>query len=189
MDIIDPAIDFMEFIALLAGVCGICFAVIIPLTKKMNEVTYELRLDKTVSKLQGEKPLIKEDGCYTAEEIAANVACQNPYLVNPMSVPRIENLYVYKYCDDEVDKLEISERNIKLALCGEEITLTGLAQYDPDTASVVLKKIKTWCANNGMDYKKTRFKIMFSMGEDSKSLDNIYQLYYLDSNGEFKKCM
>lgn len=188
MDIVDPALDFMEFIALLAGICGICFTVIIPLTKKINEVNYELRLDKTVSRLQGEKPLILEDGCATAEEIAATVACQNPYLVNPISVPKIENLYIYKYCDDGVIAMKDSEKPVKLKLCGEMIKITGLAQYDPDTASEVLKKIKVWCNNKGLNYKTTRFKIMFSMGKSSLVQDNVYQLYYLNDDGEFIEC-
>lgn len=188
MDIIDPALDFMEFIALLAGICGICFAVIIPLTKKLNEVTYQLNLDKTVGQLQGEKPMITEDGCFTAEEIANTVACQNPYLVNPVSVPKIENLYVYKYCDDEIDALTTSQKPVILEMCGERVTVTGLAQYDPDTSSIILKKIKTWCASKGFNYKDMRFKIMFSMGESSLVQDNVYQLYYLE-NGEFKKCI
>ncbi len=188
MDIVDPAIDLMEFIALLAGVCGICFTVVIPLTKKINEVNYRQNLDKTVSSLQGEKPTIIEDGCYTAQEIANTVASQSPYLVNPMSIPHIEDLYVYNYCDAELDALTSSQKPVKFVMGGETIDLSGLAQYDPGTASTIYTKIQAWCANNGKDFKTTRFKVMFSMGDDSSALDNVYQLYYLNSSGDLVKC-
>lgn len=188
MDIVDPAIDLMEFIALLAGVCGICFTVVIPLTKKINEVTYRQNLDKTVSSLQGEKPSIIEDGCYTAQEIANTVASQSPYLVNPMSVPKIEDLYVYTYCDSELDALPSSAKPVTFVLGDEEVVLTGLAQYDPSTSSTIYTMLQKWCADNGKDFKTTRFKIMFSMGDDSSVMDNVYQLYYLDEHGNLVEC-
>lgn len=188
MDVIDPAIDLLEFIALLAGVCGICFSVIIPLTKQINEVTYKQNLDKTVSSLRGEKPTITEDGCYTIQEICNTVASQSPYLVNPISIPHIENLYVYDYCDTELDNLPAVDREVIFLVGSREIVMTGLAQYDPATASSMYTILQDWCAGKGLDYRTTRFKIMFSMNEESSALDNVYQLYYKNSAGELVKC-
>lgn len=188
MDMIDPAVDLMEFIALLAGVCSICFIVIIPLTKKINEIAYYQKFDKTVSSLKGEKPTVKEDGCLSAQETAAMIASQSPYLVSPISTPNIEDMYVYQYCKDELNKMTEEQRKIKLKLGTETITLTGLAQYSPETASVMLDKIKQWCVNNGKDVNTTRFKVLFSMGTSSTPEDNVYQLYYLDTNGNYVKC-
>jgi len=188
MDIIDPALDFLEFVLLLAGICAICFGLIIPITKEVNEMSYEVTYDKTVGQIKGEKPLITEDGCQSALEISLSVASQNTYMVSPIEVANIEDEIVREAEINKLSKLPEIDRTIKLKIGNNMIKLTGKAQYDTALATEIYNVIKAWCAGK-VDVNTTKFKIMFSMGSDSSASDNYYQLYYLDSTGVLKPCL
>lgn len=187
MEIVDPALDFLEFIILLAGICAICFTLILGSTKKMDESSYQVNYDKTVSSIKGEKPLTTEDGCFTAQQIALEVASQSPYLPSPISTPNIEDKQVRENQEDAISRLP--NKNSHLKIGSEDLNLTELSQYSTSAAGKAFTAIKSWCAANRKDINNTRFKIMFDMGDSSSVTDNVYRLYYYDAaNQELKPC-
>lgn len=188
MNIVDIALDFLEFILLLSGICAICFTLIIPVTKEINNLVYEVSFDKTVTGLKGEKPVNLEDGCLTAVEIAFMCCSQNSYLVTPVTIPNIEDLEEEIYWEDRLQRLVSSQRKCIVAIGNDKYSLTGRAQYSPTTYDEVYALIRKWCIANGKDIDKTRFKLMFSAETDEDCLDNVYRLYYLDSEGELQPC-
>lgn len=186
MEIVDPALDFLELIILLAGVCAICFNLIIPITKEMNEVTYKQNYDKTVSSIQGEKPQNTVDGCSTAKQIALEAASQSPYLPSPVSLPNLDDQLMYerlnKKLRDEIAATSdgIAITNLVVDNFDKPIRLTGIGQYNVTTATEVYNAIKAWCGKHGKNIDDARFKIMFYMGKDESALDNTYAIYYYD---------
>lgn len=184
MNIVDVALDFLEFVLLLAGVCAICFTLIIPLTKEINSLAYDITYDKTVSGLRGEKPSTLEDGCFSAVEIAMMCCSQNSYLVSPVTIPNIENLEEEIEWKDRLQNLTSNQRHALVAIGDKEYSLTGKAQYSPSVYDEVYGMIVSWCVANGKGVNTTRFKLMFSPENDEDCLDNVYRLYYLSNNGE-----
>lgn len=186
MEIVDPALDFLEFIILLAGVCAICFSLIIPITKDMNEVTYRQNYDKTVNSIQGEKPQTTADGCSTAKQIALEAASQSPYLPSPVSLPNLDDQLMYERLSKDLRE-EIANSSEGIAVTNlvvnsfeKPIRLTGIGQYNVATATDVYNEIKAWCAKHGKNIDDARFKIMFYMGKDEGASDNTYAVYYYD---------
>ena len=175
MDIIDPALDLLEFIVFLAGICSICFTVIIPVTKEINEIAYVQRTDKlTVNATVTENTVT--GATMSADEVALMVSSQSNYLVSPLVLPKIEDLDVYDKYRDQSLNLTKDEQAIYFVVNGEKINITGLSQ---DTASAVYDKIEEWCLKTGHDIDTTKFTVKVSMGEQSTFKDNVYQLYYM----------
>lgn len=188
MNIVDIALDFLEFILLLSGICAICFTLIIPVTKEINNLVYEVSFDKTVTGLKGEKPVNLEDGCLSAIEIAFVCCSQNSYLVTPVTIPNLEDIEEEIYWTHKLQTLLTSDRQCYVAIGDKKYSLTGRAQYSPTTYDEIYDLIRKWCNSAGKNLNKTRFKLMFSAENNEDCLDNVYRLYYLDSDGSLKPC-
>lgn len=187
MDFIDPVLDLLEFIILLAGVCFICISITLTNNKNIQNVVYDKPYDKTVSLTQGEKPLdeIIVNEVFTKQEIAMSIASQNSYIASPHESPNIENPYDYQVA------LEFMEDNkdidILIKIGYKKIVLNGRAQYDTATATEVLNAINNWEASN-TDKDIQGYRIMFYMNDIPDTSDNMYALYYLDSNNKYHLC-
>lgn len=188
MDFLDPVLDLLEFIILLAGVCGICITITLSNNKTIRELTYDTAYDKTVSLTQGEKPLTEtiENYSFTAEEIAMGVASQNSFIASPITAPNIEDPMDYQKAKEYEEEAKEVNSNI-LVIGSKKLKLDGRAQYDTSTSAEVLTAIKEWRASNA-SADVQGYRIMFSMGKDADIKDNVYQLYYLDSNYNYNKC-
>ena len=188
MNIVDIALDFLEFILLLAGICGICFTLIIPLTKEVNNLVYDVQFDKTVQSLKGEKPEVLEDGFLSAVEVAMMCCSQNSYLVSPVTAPNLEDIVEEIYWRDKLQDITSKERQCVLMVGDQEYVLTGKAQYSPATHSEVYDLIARWCNANGKSITNTRFKVMFSPETEEDCMDNVYRLYYKNNEGDAVPC-
>ena len=188
MDFMDPVLDLLEFIILLAGVCAICISLTLETTKDIQNLVYDKPYDKTISLTQGEKPLdeIIENKYYTKQEIAMTVASQNSYIALPSKAPNIEDPYDYQVALEFMeDNKDIIDNIVKIGT--KKIKLNGRAQYDTSTASEVLTAINNWeSSNKGADIKG--YKLMFYMNKLADTSDNMYALYYIDSNNKYHLC-
>ncbi len=186
MSIVDSALDFIEFIIMLAGVCAICFNLIIPITKDIRNLGYEHTYDKTVGLARGEKDYNPTLTGLSAEEISLQIASQNSYVPKATTSPNIEDMEAKIKADKELETFNATNKaEVKIGT-SPKITI-GNAQYDVATASEAYQFIKDWCSSKVKNIDDMEFKVIFDSGTSEDAKDNCYVLYYLDGN-EFKPC-